>query len=132
MSSQKLTYHTKTSTISNQIKISARRKRSRHQVPPLSKKLLATDTCQEGENQFSPTEHHWVYQPHSRVGPTHRHIWSTQEGLHFVCVCTFLFCYFFVLLCFYLFSFLFLLLLFFGEREHEIGWVGIYGENLCM
>lgn len=34
-----------------------------------------------GENQFSPTACHWVYQP-SRVGPVPRSSGPTQNGLH--------------------------------------------------
>lgn len=38
---------------------------SGHKVPPLTHKLFATGAWQE--NQVSPMECHWVYQPHSRT-----------------------------------------------------------------
>lgn len=41
----------------------------RHRLLPLAKKLFAADTSGQRQNQFSPSEDHWVYQPHSKAGP---------------------------------------------------------------
>lgn len=41
-----------------------------HRVPTPVKKLFATDTHWQWENQFSATEEsYWAYKPHSRAGP---------------------------------------------------------------
>lgn len=40
-------------------------KRSGCKVSPLTKKLLAIAIFWGKENQYSPWEHHWVYQTHS-------------------------------------------------------------------
>lgn len=58
--------------------ISALRRRSGHEVPPLTKELFASVAC-------------WEIEPHSRAGPMPRSIWPTQNELHgFVCA---LFCF---------------------------------------
>lgn len=52
---------------------------------PLTKKLLAIDTCWKRKNHFPPAECHWVYQPHFRAGPVVSISWLTQTS-PFLCV----------------------------------------------
>lgn len=41
------------------------------QSPPLTKKLLTSDSCWKRENTFSPKDYHLLYQRHSMPGPAH-------------------------------------------------------------
>lgn len=57
------------------------RERSRggeHRDPSLTKKLFATDTCQERGNLSSPIECHHVHELQTRAGPIPRSIKPTQ------------------------------------------------------
>lgn len=56
MNSQRLAAHTRPGQV--QTRESQHKKDFCHKVPSLTKKLLATDTCWEGENQFSRMECH--------------------------------------------------------------------------
>lgn len=64
-------------------------------VPSLNQKLFVIETCWDGEGQISPTECHWIYQPHSRAATMLRNSWPTQSKFHgFVFVCAFVVAWF--------------------------------------
>lgn len=56
-------------------------------LPGLTKKLFATDTCKQRENQFSVMKYHLVYQSYSKTGSMIRSSWSTQKKLHVWGIC---------------------------------------------
>lgn len=94
------------------------------QTPHLTKSLFAIDVCWWSENQFPPTEWHWVYQPHSRAGPMP----GNRKQIPYFCCCFVdtLFGYsLFCCCCYYwflVFVFIFVILFFFlgkGEKEWE-------------
>lgn len=59
-------------------KILALRRGRRHWVPPLTKKLFATDTRWERKNSVFSSGCHWVYQLHSRASPCPGGVVSTK------------------------------------------------------
>lgn len=62
--------------------------RSRHKVPPLTKKIFAPDNLLGEGTQLCLMKGHWVLSTtlHSRS-----HVWTTQIGLHVFCVVFFAF-----------------------------------------
>ena len=115
MNSQRINSVHKTQTNASQTKSPMWRKGSGYIVSPLNKKLFAVDSCWERENQFSPVEWSWVYQPHSRAGLMLRSRWPIRMDSMFVCLFVHDFVVFFALFsCFYLMYY---------ERKN-INWVG--------
>lgn len=125
-------------------RVIALRRGKGHKVPPLTKKLLATDTG-KGKTQFSSMECHWEYGPPSIpglcpgvVGKVKVTLWAFVVV---VCVCMYvwlhfiLFCFgFFLSFCsfaylyFYVFVGFGLLFIFIErDREHKIEWERRWG-----
>lgn len=122
------------------------REGSKLRLPPLTRKLSATDTCLQRENLLSAVESRWVSGSHWRAGPTPSSKWPTQKehnGIFvdvFVSFC-FEFCFNFCLLglllvyfhfgmcvcmCLggvFLVCFCFFVCWFSTEKEHKVGWV---------
>lgn len=67
--------------------IPALRRRSRHQVPPITKMLFETDTCWERRNQYPPVECGWVYQSHTTEGSMPRSQYRLHDFIWFCLVC---------------------------------------------
>lgn len=101
-------------------------KRSGHKVPSQNKKLFTTDTFWERENQFSPTEWHWLHQPHARAGPMPRSIWPIQNNSTFLCVC---FSWYFLSFDVFVLVWVFYSFICFWDRRTWC-WVGRFYEEL--
>lgn len=94
--------------------------RDRGSMSKTSKVLSTTDTSQQRENKFAPTESLQVYKPHLRVDTRFRTSWPTENELQDI----------FENFCFVLVSFVFLMFYFVCLDFHFCGellvWVCVF------
>lgn len=124
VNSQRINSMHKTRTNASQTKSPVWRRGSGYIVSPLNKKLFAADSW-ERENQFSPVECSWVYQPHSRAGLMLRSEWPIQMDSMFVFFMILLLLFVVLLSFFALFSCFYFM---YYERTN-MNWVGWVGKN---